>query len=450
MPTHENSSMNSSAPATRSSLELEKAIICGVLREGSAVVDALEAGLRDSDFASDANRTIWQTIVRLHEQGEPIDSTTVLARLEADGALVAAGGAARLADIERLLSSSAHVDAYARLLIDEAKYRRIAEAARLILRLAARREFEADELLAQAQRIFLELNRRGAAAVTVDRPATVNTVLENIGKPPPGSVASGWTVFDKHLRGGLRPGGLYIVAARPAMGKSAFAHQLASRVADSGKPVVLFSMEMADLELVEREIAAESGVPREGWENRHLSSRVLAGADRVRDRPLHLIDRGSMDLGTFCTFARRMVAQKGCQLIVVDYLQLIRASDRYRGDKTNETAEISRSLKELATDLRVPVVALAQLNRQVESRPDKRPGLSDLRDSGAIEQDANCVMFLHRPEYYLRERTTPDLEGLCEVIIAKQRAGPTGVVHFSFDGPTTRFIERGGQDAPVL
>lgn len=445
-----NDSQTSSATVSKSSAELEKAIICGVLRDAGALPDAIEAGLKDSDFSVEANRVIWQAIIRQHERGEAIDRTTVLAKLEAHGALARAGGAARLADIERLLASSAHVEAYARLLIEEAKYRRIAEGARLILKSAYRREFPADELLAQAQSLFISLNVRAAATVTVDRVGTVDRVLGSIGKPAPGALSSGWESFDAQMRGGLRPGALYVVAARPAMGKSAFAHQLACRIADGGKAVAFFSLEMSDTELVEREIACESGVAVPGWINRHLTSRVFSAADRVRARRLMLIDRAGLDIATVCSVSRRLVAQQSVELIVIDYLQLIRASERYRGDKVNETAEISRSLKELASDLRIPIVALSQLNREVEKRPDKRPSLSDLRDSGAIEQDANCVMFLHRPEYYLRDRTPPEQEGLCEVIIAKSRNGPTGVLHFTFDGPTTRFTDRGTNDAPII
>lgn len=411
-----------------------------------AAEEAINVGLRSQDFGLSKLRTVWAVIELLHERNDRIDLITVVDELQTRGELDAVGGSAAVAMMHA--NASGFVGAagrHARVILDGANYRRLAEASHIFLTAANAREDTPAVLLAEAQDVFANLNRRAADDLgIVDRPKTVADVLARAGKAPEGSLPTGFTDVDHMLRGGLRPGSLYIVAARPAMGKSAFAHQVATYTADQGIPCALFSLEMTGEELIEREIAGAAKRSIESWRGRDAQARAVGAGAMVADRCLHLIDRAGLDLAGLTSRIRRLVRRDGVSIVFVDYLQLVGGSSRWSNsdNKNSEVGEISSALKVLAQDLRIPIVVLSQLNREVEKRPGKRPQLSDLRDSGNIEQDANVVIFLHRPEYFLGDQCPEDRRGVCEIIVAKNRSGATGAVDLFFDGPTTSFRQQ--------
>lgn len=436
------SSSSSTRATRRHAVEAERALIGACISGGgSAVEEACEEGLRDVDFARAAHAVVWRALLRIIDRGEPLSSIAIVDELLAGAELEAAGGAAGVAALEAGIARLDSVRAAARAIVEDANLRRIAEAADLIRRGAVDRDAGSAELLAQAQQVFLALNRRSQRDEVADREAIVRQVLAASASPAPRGLRTGWPSVDAQMRRGLRRGQLIIVGARPSMGKTAWGHQLAAQVADEGVPSAFISCEMDPEELIEREIGAVAGVGSDLWRTRDGAARAAEAAARVAERPLHIVHAPGISITELSARARRLVGRHGVQLIVVDYLGLVAGSGAYAGQRTQEVGEVSRGLKALAGQLQVPIVALSQLNRAVEGRGDKRPGLSDLRDSGEIEQDADVVVFLHRPEYYLRERTPADKLGVAEVIIAKQRNGPTGIVELKYDGPTTSFSE---------
>lgn len=424
--------------------EAERQLLGACLRGGRGVVEqALELNVREADFDHPGRAAIWAVLAKLAGEDRHIDTLVVVDELQHAGQLDAVGGAAAVAQLELGVDTTGAAGAHALLVVQGAAYRRISEVSQLLHQGAVERDTSAPELLAEAQDAFLRLNERAAGATDiVDRVAAVNRVLDSAGKQAPGAIPTGFAAIDGLMRGGLRPGHLVLIAARPAMGKTAFGLAIAANIADEGIPVGFISLEMTGEELIEREIAARSKVPIANWRIRHEGGAVHAAAKHVDERALHIIDRAGLTIGEVCAAARRMKTRQHIGVLVVDHLGLVRPSERYAGNRTQEVAEVSAALRALASHLDIPVVALSQLNRGVESRTDKRPSLGDLRDSGALEQDANVVMFLHRPEYYLKENTPEHQLRLCEVIVAKNRGGATDVVELIFDGPTMRFTSK--------
>lgn len=443
MSNSDDSSRKSLQRASSIDLQNERALLSACLIGGeSAVDDVYDAGIRPADFARPAHRLVWEAISRLRESRGAVDLVTVSDDLASHGQLEAVGGTDALDDIEGVASTSAIAGPYAKLVLESANLRRIAQLAHVFQTAAVARTKGATDLLAEAQQAFLALNKRAADEMgVVNRREVVERVLARAGKSADGALPTGFSDLDPMLRGGWRPGSLYVVAARPGMGKTAFGHQVAEHAADEGVPTALLSLEMTGEELIEREIARRSRAPVETWGRRDEGARAARAAAEVAERPLHIIDRAGMDIAAVCARARRLVHRDGVQLVVVDYIGLVNGSDRYKGDRTNEVGEVTKALKELAQNLRVPVIALSQLNRDLEKRNDKRPQLSDLRDSGSVEQDANCVLFLYREEYYKKDETPDHLRRVCEVIVAKNRNGATGTVELLYDGPTTRFAQ---------
>lgn len=435
----------SSKKASSTHLDIERSLLGGCLNGGRRSVDeAVIAGLRGQDFARKEHRSIWEAMASLHEKDDAVDVVTVCDELDRGKKLDTVGGAAAVSQLGAMMPTAAHVRTYSSLIVEGANMRRIAEAAVMVQQMAAGHEGTAAEVLADAQATFLSLNRRAADDLgVVDRRATVERVVDGaMRKTTVGTLPTGYPDLDHMLRGGWRNGNLYVIAARPGMGKSAFGHQACTFLADEGIPTALMSLEMTGDELIEREIAGKARLAVEVWSRRDGAAKVADAAADVAERPLYLIDRAGLDINAVCSRARRLVARDGVQLVVVDYVGLVSGTGKYRGDRTNEVGEITKALKELAQNLNVPVLALSQLNRDVEKRTDKRPLLADLRDSGSVEQDANAVIFLYREEYYAKDKTPEHLRRVCEVIVAKNRNGATGHVELLYDGPTTRFFSK--------
>ena len=434
----------SSGKTERIDGDAERALIGACLSGGRGAVEAaLEAGSSAGDFAVQAMAAIWRSMVRLTDAERAVDALQVVEDLLAHGQLDAVGGAAAVAQAHAWQVTPDHMEDRARLVIEHAAFRRLTAATQEIGMLAASRALTAVELVALAQGTFGALNEHiGRAAEVVDRRATVREVVESAGKPTPGAVPTGIGPLDDLLDGGLRPGTLTLIAGRPGQGKTALALAIAGNIADLGIPVGFFELEMPARALISREISSVAGIAKRDWHiNRDNMARVSAAAAVVDERPLHIIDRPGLTVAEICAAARRLKARMGIGCVFVDHIGKVKASDRYAGDRNNETGEVSEALRALSGTLDMPVVALSQLNRKVEDRADKRAGLADLRDSGTLEQDAHAVIMPYRPEYYLRERTAAKDVGLCELDLVKNRDGAGGTVRVRFDATTQRFSE---------
>lgn len=408
-----------------------------------AVDDLHDADLRAKDFESLGHAKIWETITALHARGDEISALSVADHLEASKNLEAAGGSSELARLQSAaVGGLGGVREAAKIIVESAALRRIAEAAGIIARSALERDGDSEALLQRAQEIFHRLNRRAAKVSYADRPAVVRALIDEASSPQRRGLRTGWKQLDDGmLQAGLRPGQLVIVAARPSMGKSAFVQQLASRVADHEASAALFSLEMGEDELIGRELVQASKVRQQDW-RRALSGVALVRAQAaVAERPLYIYDCPGATLAFISSTLRRAVRHQGIGLAAIDYLQLMRSESTRDQNKADAVGEITGGLKNLARELKIPIVLLSQLNRAVEQRPDKRPMMSDLRDSGTIEQDADMVLMLYRPAYYLREKCPPDQENICEILVAKNRGGPTGKAALYFHAETMRFLD---------
>jgi replicative DNA helicase len=237
----------------------------------------------------------------------------------------------------------------------------------------------------------------------------------------------------------MHGGEVIIIAARPAMGKTALGHQIACHIADLGVPAAFFSLEMSAKQLISREIAGSSKLGASSWARELGSGHLQRAAGIVADRPLHLQACPGWTIGKIKARLRRMVSQLGIGFAAIDYLGLIAGTGEYKGNRVQEVGQVSRQIKQLAGELNIPIALLSQLNRGVEARAVKRPGLADLRDSGDIEQDADVALFIHRPEYYLKENTPENLSSVAEILVEKQRNGPTGICELYFNAETIRF-----------
>ncbi len=401
--------------------------------------------LRAEDFYLESHRLIYEAMLSLEEEGRPVDLISVTNWLSDKGVLDKIGGATYLASLAGLMPTAANVEYHARIVEEKALLRSLIQIATRIAGMGYEGSEDVDRLIDEAERMLLELTARRSAALFSSLQELLIQVLRQIEeryrhKGLISGVTSGFLDLDR-LCCGLQPGDLIIVAGRPAMGKTSFGLTIAHHIALQHRvPVAVFSLEMSREQLVQRVLCAEAMVDQQKVRSGYLSegdwARLTQAAARLAKAPLYIDDSALLSVRQVRAKARRLQAEKGLGLVVIDYLQLMQASRRAE-NRQQEITEISRSLKGLAKDLNVPVLALAQLSRQVESRLDKRPIMSDLRDSGSIEQDADVVMFIYRDEYY---RPDTEKKGIAEIIVAKQRNGPTGVVELAFLKEFTRFM----------
>ena len=425
----------------------ERAVLGGILLRGGALEDALEAGLSAGDFYQRRHGIIFGAMARLHAESEPVDPVTVAGALQADGALETVGGPVYLSHLQAAMPTAAHVGSYARALRELSQTRRVLEA--LLLAVADVYEWEP---LEEVQRAVTEVfdEAHGTGRPEVRRLSEYHReALEVIEGKAARKLRTGLGHIDDMLGGGLEGGRLYLVAARPGIGKSALALEVLGHAAnDSGVGVLLESFEMGGAECLVRLWAQDSGVnPRKpASSGRDGLVRLTESIGRVTESPVWVADTPNARIGDIQRHARRLHRREGIGLLVVDYLQLMDDSGS-DDSKANRVGEITGGLKRLARELSIPVVCLSQLNRKCEERANKRPQISDLRDSGSIEQDADVVMLLWRPEHYgLRE--PQNNEGKVEVQIAKQRNGPTGSVWLRWDGPSFRMSNLSAEEWP--
>ncbi len=409
------------------------------------------ASVRADDFYDDANRIIYENLREMHDEGGKIDVTLLVARLRKADQYEKVGGAAYIARLAGAVPNAAHAVYYGSIVSEKSVYRKLIESSTEILRDAYDQASDAHQLCAQAeQKVFAIMDGRTAQSVH-----SISDVLHKAmdrmearmrGEHTDGTVETGLSDFDQ-MTGGLHNGELIILAARPAMGKTALAMNVAEYVAiEQRAPVLFTSLEMSGIELAERMLCSLSRVNGHRLRNGTISAddraRLIEKANDISQAPFFVDDSPSRTVSEIAAAARRIKRrEKDLGLIVVDYLQLIEP-DNSRDPRQEQVAKIARRLKGMARELEVPMLCLSQLNRQAEDSKDHRPKLSHLRESGAIEQDADVVMFVHREEYYHRGEERAQYAGQAEIIVAKQRAGPIGDVQLTWEADFTRFSNR--------
>jgi replicative DNA helicase len=429
-------------------LEAEQAVLGAVLLSDTALPALIiDERLRPDDFYRESHGLIYRAMLDLHQIGRPVDEIALVEHLKQAGLLEQVGGHAAIDLLSAPVPAVAHIRHYARIVRENAMLRRLLNAAYDIQSRVHSHEAPPRELVDMAERAILEVahedSRKDFRAVQDVLFAELDKLeqLSREGKAITGT-PSGFDDLDA-VTGGFQPGNLIILAARPSMGKSALMANFCENAAlDQGKAVALFSLEMSESELAQRFIASQASVRGEDLrKGRVPGSRwttIVKASERLAAAPLFVDDSSDLSVLDVRAKARRLAQQQadGLGLIVIDYLQLMRADGSIES-RVEQVGQISRGLKTLARELEVPVIALSQLNRGVEQRTDKRPVLSDLRESGAIEQDADLVMFIYRDEYYDRES---DREGIADLIIAKHRNGALATVELTFQKDYPRFM----------
>ncbi|MFH1807763.1 MAG: replicative DNA helicase [Pseudomonadota bacterium] len=427
-------------------LEAERSVLGGVLLNNLAL-DWVSDIVAEEDFYKEAHRVLYRAMRRLSDRSDPVDELTLVQELKAHDELDRVGGLGYVGALTQAVPTAAHVAAYAKIVRDKAVQRALINAATDIVRQGFREDLELSEYVDSSERSIFQAteDRRRRAILPIKD--VLKTTFKNIEeiynrKQDVTGVSTGFGKLD-HYTSGLQRSDLVILAARPSMGKTALALNIGGHAAIRDKvPVLIFSLEMSADQLVSRFLGAEARVNlsdlRKGKIKESDWPRLAQAAGRISDAPLFIDDSGVLTVTEMRSKCRRIKREHGLGLAIVDYLQLMQGG-RSVDSRTQEISEISRGLKALARELDIPVMALSQLNRSLESRTDKRPMLSDLRESGAIEQDADVIMFVYRDEYYKREQTPPDMVGIAEIIIGKQRNGPTGSLLLSFQKEHTRF-----------
>ena len=426
-------------------VEAEQAVIGSMLTDRDAVISAIEV-LKEEDFYREDNKTIYEAILNLYNRSEPIDIITLKAELTSMGMFDKIGGLEYIVGLPEKVPTTANVEKYISIVKEKSELRRLIKAANEIIEQGYDPTENIDDIMNSAEKkIFNIMQDKDQKSYSPIKDVLIDafTELEQLynQKQHITGVPTGFIDLD-YKTAGLHNSDLILIAARPAMGKSAFALNIATNAALKAKvPAVLFSLEMSKEQMVNRILCSEAMVD---------SNKVRTGkiddddwiklADTMGDlseAPIYIDDTPGISINEIRAKCRKLKLEKNIGLVVIDYLQLVQGSSkRAQGSREQEISEISRSLKILAKEINVPVIALSQLSRAPEQRPDHRPMLSDLRESGAIEQDADIVMFLYRDDYYNEDSED---KGLAEVIVAKHRAGSTGTVKLVWLGNYTKF-----------
>lgn len=432
--------------------EVEK-VVLGALMIDKDAFSVISEIVRPETFYDPIHQKIFTAIQTLNMSESPVDIMTVTNELQKEGTLDDVGGAPYVVDLASQVASSAHIEYHAKILQQKYLARQLISFASNIETKAFDATVDVDELMQEAEGSLFELSQKNMRQDYTQIDPVIRQAVDILQKASATSggltgVPSGFTKLDD-MTSGWQKSDLVIIAGRPAMGKTSFALSIAKNISvDYHEPLAFFSLEMNNVQLVNRlmsnvcEIEGKKimngQLARDEWERLDKNLSKLTGA------PIYIDDTPGMSIFELRTKARRLVREKGVKVIMIDYLQLMNANGMRFGNRQEEVSTISRSLKGLAKELDIPILALSQLNRTVENREGlegKRPQLSDLRESGAIEQDADMVMFVHRPEYYhlLEDEKGNDLRGKAQIIIAKHRKGATGDVLLSFQGQYTRF-----------
>ena len=438
-------------------LEAEQSVLGAILLDNDAINQVLEV-LTAEDFYRESHREIFRAMAELSDHSQPVDAITLTDALRTKGALERIGGAAYIAELAAIVPTAANVAYYARIVREKNVLRSLVSVATEIAAGAYDQPSNVDEYLDSAEHRVFEISERRIRPAFHTMPELTRESLKLLErlyerKELVTGVPTGFTDLDR-ITAGLQPSDLIIIAARPSVGKSALALNIAAYAAMYAEPrvgVAFFSLEMSKEQLVLRLLCSEARVDSARARSGYLSDRdfpkLAQAAARLSEANIYIDDASDISPIQLKAKCRRLARERGNNLglIMVDYMQLMRSS-RPGESREKEIAEISRSLKALAKELRVPVVALSQLNRQVETRPDRRPLLADLRESGAIEQDADVIAFIYRDEMYHRDSREP---GVAEIIVAKQRNGPTDTAKLTYLSQFTRF-ENHAPDASIF
>ncbi|WP_246042189.1 replicative DNA helicase [Cohnella pontilimi] len=426
-------------------LEAEQAVLGAILLETEALITAMER-IRAEDFYSVAHQRIYEAIVSLNEDSEPIDLITLTARLRDQGQLEEVGGVSYMAKLAAAVPTAANVEYYAQIVEEKSMLRRLIRTATNIVSSGYAEGDDVGALLSDAEQRILALSNQRASTGFISIRDVLMDVFERVEflfnhKGGVTGIPSGFPDLDK-MTSGFQRSDLIIVAARPSVGKTAFALNIAQNVAvRANETVAIFSLEMSASQLVQRMICAEANVDagrmRTGFLEGDDWEKLSMAIGSLSEAQVYIDDTPGITVADIRAKCRRLKKEKGLGMILIDYLQLISGRGKAGENRQQEVSEISRTLKQIARELEVPVIALSQLSRGVEQRQDKRPMMSDLRESGSIEQDADIVAFLYRDDYYDKET---EKKNIIEIIIAKQRNGPVGTVELVFLKNFNKFV----------
>ncbi len=432
-------------------LEAEQAVLGAIMLE-SDMGSPVFAILQPEDFYRDNHRYLFAAIRDLFEKGEPVDLVSVAESLRQQGRLELIGGIATISEIARSVPSAANVEYYARIVAEKSLLRQLIRTANSLAERGYDPGEEAMALLAEAEKMILDLSQRqilegfvSIRAILLETFEKIETLYANKGNLT--GVPTFFQQLDR-LTSGWQPSDLIIIAARPSMGKTALALNMAQNAAVRAKiPIVLFSLEMSKEQLVQRMLCSEAMVDQQRVRTGELLDtdwpKLTRAVGPLSDAPIFIDDTVGITLAELRSKVRRLKIENDLGLIIIDYLQLMSGGKKSE-NRQQEVAQISRGLKGIARELKVPVIALSQLNRGVEQRQDKRPIMSDLLESGAIEADADVISFIYRDEYYHPES---DKKGIAEIIVAKQRNGPVGTVELGYLKEFTKFVNLERQHA---
>ncbi|WNF37166.1 replicative DNA helicase [Bacillaceae bacterium IKA-2] len=437
-------------------IEAEQAVLGAIFLEPEALVTASER-LAADDFYRASHQRIYSAMILIAERGEPVDLVTVTAELQDKKWLEEIGGVSYLSDLANSVPTAANVDYYSQFVEEKSLLRRLIRVATNIASEGYAEEEDVDTILNEAEKTILEVSHKKNTSAFISIKDVLVEAYDNIEKLQNQTgditgIATGFSELDR-ITAGFQKNDLIIVAARPSVGKTAFALNIAQNIATkTDENVAIFSLEMGASQLVMRMICSEGNIDAQRLRTGSLQeedwSKLTMAMGSLSKAGIYIDDTPGIRVNEIRAKCRRLKQEKGVGMILIDYMQLLRGDGRSGENRQQEVSEISRSLKSLARELEVPVIALSQLSRGVESRQDKRPMMSDIRESGSIEQDADIVAFLYRDDYYDKESEKKDI---IEIIIAKQRNGPIGTVELAFVKEYNKFVnlERRFDDMPV-
>jgi replicative DNA helicase len=440
--------MTTTFDAPPHSLEAERTVIGALLLDPDAILKISDF-LTAADFYDPTHRKVYEAMMHLYTQHIPIDFVTVSTKLADDKVVQDAGGSAFLADVASSVPTSSHVYQYGQIVKSKAVHRNIIQAGQHIAGLGFETDRAIPELLDEVEKTVFQITNTFLKEKFVHLRDILDARYEKFaelhaaGEDSTKGVSTGFTAIDYKLSG-LQPSDLIILAARPSMGKTSLAMNIAVNAAVKGKKTVgIFSLEMSKEQLVDRLFASMLGVDSWKLQRGKLDDSDFQNMGPVMDElskaSIFIDDSSASSMPEFRTKARRLQMEHGLDLLIVDYLQLMSTGNSsYAGNRVQEISEISRTVKQVARELRIPIIALSQLSRAVESRPDKQPQLSDLRESGSIEQDADVVLMMYRDDYYNEDT---DRQGITDIFIRKHRNGPTGRIELLFKKEQMRFYD---------
>lgn len=425
------------------SLEAEQAVLAAMFNDRDAILEVIPL-LKESDFYRHDHGVLYATMRQMNEQNVPIDLVTITAQLDKDGNLEKAGGIAYVAQIANSLGSAANITHYANIVKEKAVLRDLISIASNISNRSYDDTEETEKILDDAERMVLEISQKRTRSGLVPISEVIDDTLsqlEILSQKKEGltGLTSGFIDLDR-MTSGWQKSDFIILAARPAMGKTAFALNMAQNAAmATHQPVAIFSLEMSKEQLVNRMVSSMAEIDQQTLRNGRIYGddwvQLVNAIAPLAEAPVYIDDTPAISVREVRAKARRLKTEKGLSLVIIDYLQLMGSTGRIES-RQQEVSQISRSLKALARELDIPIIALSQLSRSVEQGTEKKPSLSHLRESGSLEQDADIVMFIYRDEYYNEDS---DKKGQAEIIIAKHRNGATGTVDLSFRKEFTKF-----------